>query len=122
MSTLSPVHVIGHLNPDTDAIASAIGYAWLLRERDGLNAIAARAGAVTPQTAWVLKTAGLEAPHFLADASPRFERIARTLPPVLPDRPLREAWAVASASHSGAPIVDADGAPLGMVTGNSVFH
>jgi len=33
--SLSPVYVIGHLNPDTDAIAAAMGYAWLLRERDG---------------------------------------------------------------------------------------
>lgn len=119
---ISPVHIIGHLNPDTDAIASAVGYAWLLRERDGLNAIPARAGAVNPQTAWVLKTVSLEPPQYLADASPRFERIARTLPPILPDRPLREAWAVASTSNSGAPIVDAGGKPLGLVTGNSVFQ
>ncbi len=119
---ISPLHVIGHLNPDTDAIASAMGYAWLLRERDGLNAIPARAGAVNPQTAWVLKTVGLEPPQYLADASPRFERIARTLPPILPDRPLREAWAVASTGNSGAPIVDASGKPLGLVTGNSVFQ
>jgi manganese-dependent inorganic pyrophosphatase len=119
---LSPIHVIGHLNPDTDAIAAAIGYAWLLRERDGVNALPARAGAVTAQTAWVLKTVGLDAPHYLADASPRFERIARTLPPILPERPLREAWAVAAASHSAAPIVGADGKPLGLVTGSSVFH
>lgn len=119
---LSPIYIIGHLNPDTDAIAAAMGYAWLLRERDGKNAIAARAGAVNPQTAWVLKTAGLEPPPYLADASPRFGRIARALPPILPDRPLREAWAVAAAGHSAAPIVDADGFPLGLVTGNSVFQ
>jgi manganese-dependent inorganic pyrophosphatase len=120
--SLSPIHVIGHLNPDTDAIAAAVGYAWLLRERDGVNAVAARAGAINPQTAWVLKTCGLEAPPLIADASPRFERIARTLPPILPSRPLREAWAVAAASHSGAPIVEANGKPLGMVTGSSVFQ
>ena len=118
---IAPVYVVGHLNPDTDAIASAMGYAWLLRERDGRNAIAARAGAVNPQTAWVLKTLAFEPPSYLADASPRFERIARTLPPIAPDRPLREAWAAASASHSGAPIVEAEGIPLGLVTGDSVF-
>lgn len=119
---ISPLYIIGHLNPDTDAIASALGYAWLLRERDGVNAIGARAGAVNPQTAWVLKTVGLEPPPYIADASPRFERIARTLPPILPSRPLREAWAVASAGRSGAPIVDQNGNPLGLVTGTSVFN
>ena len=119
---MEPVYVVGHINPDTDAIASAMGYAWLLRERDGQNAIAARAGATNPQTTWVLKTLGLEAPRYLPDASPRFERIARTLPPVHPDRPLREAWAVASASRSGAPVVDSSGQPQGLVTGDSVFQ
>ncbi|MEP7358002.1 MAG: DHHA2 domain-containing protein [Anaerolineales bacterium] len=118
---ITPVYVIGHLNPDTDAIAAAMGYAWLLSERDGLNAIAARAGALNPQTAWVFKTLELEPPRLVIDASPRFERIARTLPPISPDRPLREAWAVAAASRSAAPVVAADGMPLGLVTGESVF-
>jgi inorganic pyrophosphatase/exopolyphosphatase len=27
--------VIGHVNPDTDSIAAAMGYVWLLRKRDG---------------------------------------------------------------------------------------
>ena len=40
----------------------------------------------------------------------------------MPDRPLREAWAVASAGNTGAPVVGADGIPLGLVTGNSVFQ
>src|SRR5712692_1209873 len=100
-AAITPVYVIGHLNPDTDAIAAAMGYAWLLRERDGLNAIAARAGGLNPQTAWVLKTVGLEPPRLVSDASPRFERIARTLPPILPERPLREAWAVAATGRTG---------------------
>ena len=120
-AVITPVYVIGHLNPDTDAIAAAMGYAWLLRERDGLNAIAARTGALNPQTAWVFKTLALEPPRLVTDASPRFERIARTLPPIAPDRPLREAWAVAATGHSAAPVVEADGTPLGLVTGSSVF-
>jgi len=54
----SPIHVIGHVNPDTDSIAAAIGYAWLIRERDDVDAVAGRAGAVNSQTSWVLKTLG----------------------------------------------------------------
>ncbi len=42
----NPIYVIGHVNPDADSIASAMGYAWLLRERDGLNTVPARAGAL----------------------------------------------------------------------------
>ena len=32
MQVENQIIVIGHVNPDTDAIASAMGYAWLLRE------------------------------------------------------------------------------------------
>ena len=35
------IYVVGHINPDTDSIASAMGYAWLLQDQ-GQNAIAAR--------------------------------------------------------------------------------
>ena len=83
------IYVIGHVNPDTDTIAAAMGYAWLLRERDGTDTLAARAGAVNPQTAWVLKKLGLDAPFLLNDASPRFEAVVRCLDTTKPDSPLR---------------------------------
>ena len=44
-----PVLVIGHLNPDTDSICSAIAYAYL-KEKLGVNAIPARAGKINPET------------------------------------------------------------------------
>jgi manganese-dependent inorganic pyrophosphatase len=62
----STIYVTGHVNPDTDSIAAAMGYAWLLRERDGLDAVAARAGAINPQTAWALKYLALPADRRLA--------------------------------------------------------
>lgn len=115
------VYVIGHLNPDTDSIASALGYAWCLREREGLDAVAARAGAVNPQTAWVLKKLAMEAPVLLTDASPRFEAVTRRLDTTQPDAPLREAWAIASRTWGIAPVVNEDGTPYGLVTGASLF-
>lgn len=118
---ISPIYIAGHLNPDVDSIASAVGYAWLLHERDGKNAIAVRTGPLTPQTTWVLQTIGLEPPMLLTDASPRFNRIARPLPPILPDRPLHEALSIISSHSIGVPIVGTDNRPLGLVTGGSVF-
>ena len=56
------IFVIGHVNPDTDSIAAALGYAWLLRERDGSDAVSARAGAINSRTVWVLKRLELESP------------------------------------------------------------
>jgi manganese-dependent inorganic pyrophosphatase len=115
------VYVIGHVNPDTDSIAAAAGYAWLLRERDGSDAIAARAGAINPQTTWVLKRLGVEPPVLLTDASPRFEAVTRRLDTATPDSPLRDAWAITSRAGGIAPIVNDDGTPCGMITGNSLF-
>jgi manganese-dependent inorganic pyrophosphatase len=65
---MSPFYVIGHKNPDTDAICSAIGYAALLcAVGEEPNAIAARCGEISQRTKWVLERAGLEAPLMLTD-------------------------------------------------------
>lgn len=116
------VYVIGHINPDTDAIAAAMGYAWLLRERDGTEAIAARAGALNPQTAWVLKQLKLDAPILLTDASPRFESITIRLDSLHPNAPLGMAWTLASKTGGVAPVVDEDGKPYGLINGLSLFQ
>src|SRR6266496_6139168 len=92
LSMENKTYVIGHVNPDTDSIASAMGYAWLLRERDNLDVIAARAGALNPQTAWVLKKLNLEPPFLLSDASPRFQSVTQRLDSIRPEAQLGAAW------------------------------
>ena len=117
----SKTYVIGHVNPDTDSIASAMGYAWLLRERDGMDTVAGRAGPLNPQTAWVLKKLDLEAPMLLTDASPRFESIMQRLDTIRPNAPLGMAWTLASKTGGVAPVVDDDGKPYGIINGFSLF-
>lgn len=114
-------YVIGHVNPDTDSIASAIGYAWLLKERDGMNAVPARAGTINPQTTWVLDRLGLDAPCLLTDVSPRFDAVARRMDITLPEEPLRNAWEIASRTGGVAAIVNEDGTPYGLITGLTLF-
>ena len=116
-----PTYVIGHVNPDMDSISAAVGYTWLLKERDGADVIAARSGVINDQTAWVLDFLGLEMPYILSDASPRFDVVARKYDTATPDQPLRDAWAIASRTGGIAPIVQSDGTPFGMVSGNSLF-
>lgn len=48
------VHIIGHKNPDTDSIVSAIAYAELKRKQ-GVNAIACRLGDLNPETDFCFK-------------------------------------------------------------------
>ena len=116
-----PIYVVGHINPDTDSIASAMGYAWLLRERDGANALAARAGALNAQSLWVLKTLSLEAPILLTDASARFGSVMSRLDTIRPDSQLGAAWSLASKTGGIAPIVSEDGMPYGIIDGMSLF-
>ena len=47
---MNPVFVIGHRNPDTDSICSAICYAHLKRRLTGGEYIACRAGHVNAET------------------------------------------------------------------------
>ncbi len=118
---MDKVYVIGHVNPDTDSIAAAMGYAWCLRERDGVEAIPARAGAYNPQTTWLLKKLELDGPILMTDASPRFESVVRRINPVLPEQPLREAWDIANRTDGVAPVVTEDGLPFGIINGLSLF-
>jgi len=118
---MAQTYVIGHVNPDTDSIASAMGYAWFLHELNGEDVQAARAGAINPQTSWVLKRLGMEAPTLINDASPKFESVSVRLDTASPDEPLRAAWSIASRTWGVAPIVNKDGTPFGLVNGPSLF-
>jgi manganese-dependent inorganic pyrophosphatase len=119
---MTPIFVVGHLNPDTDAIASAMGYAWYRSNREGEEVIPARAGPISPQTAWALDRLGLNSPEFLSDASPRFESVARRFDTVTPDRPLQDAWMIANRTGTVAPVVDEEGKPYGLISGFSLFR
>ncbi|MEE4254738.1 MAG: putative manganese-dependent inorganic diphosphatase [Desulfuromusa sp.] len=69
------VFVIGHRNPDSDSICSAIAYAEL-RRLQGLSGVkAARAGTINHQTQFVLDFLDVEVPELLADVHPRIKDI-----------------------------------------------
>ena len=67
MHSNEKIYVTGHLNPDSDSIASAIGYAFFKRCR-GIPAVACRLGALNPETKWLLDRFGFGAPLLLKDA------------------------------------------------------
>lgn len=62
-------YVIGHKNPDTDSICSAIGYAAFKSESTGETYIPRRAGNINPESQFVLDRFGLEAPEFFENAA-----------------------------------------------------
>jgi len=72
---MSDILVIGHRNPDTDAICSAIGYAEFKRRTGMSEAVAARCGDTNDRIDFVLKTFGVDAPKFVADVSPKISDV-----------------------------------------------
>lgn len=65
-----PIYVVGHKNPDTDSICSAIAYANLkniLNEDEEQVYVAARAGAMNLETEYVLKKFQAESPVYISD-------------------------------------------------------
>lgn len=75
---MSEVLVIGHRNPDTDAICSAIGYAEFKRLTGVPEAVAARCGDTNERIDFVLRTFNTPAPKFVADVSPKVRDIMQT--------------------------------------------
>ena len=61
------IYVIGHTNPDTDTICSAIAYANLKHKIDGKNYVAKRAGAINSETSYVLDYFDVDKPDYLAN-------------------------------------------------------
>ena len=68
---MSEILVIGHRNPDTDAICSALGYAEFKRRTGMPEAVAARCGDTNDRIDFVLKSFGVPPPRFVADVSPK---------------------------------------------------
>ena len=61
------IYVVGHKNPDTDSICSAIAYAALKKELTGRDYVARRAGRLNEETQYVLEYFGVEVPKLLSD-------------------------------------------------------
>jgi len=64
-----PIHVIGHKNPDTDSICSAIGYAFLRNALGDNEVRPARAGELNRETRHVLERFSLPPPDLLTAAT-----------------------------------------------------
>lgn len=63
------IYVVGHKNPDTDSIGSAIGYAAFKNAAGGAAYVPRRAGNINPETEFVLNRFGADVPELLEDAS-----------------------------------------------------
>ena len=89
------VVVIGHRNPDTDSICSAIAYAELKNKTSDLVCEARRAGRMNQETEFVLKKFGVTPPRMCTDVNPKIRDVDyREMPGIPGATSLRRAWEI----------------------------
>ena len=75
MKKENKIYVIGHKNPDTDSIWSAIAYADIKNRTENESFVAKRAGQINEETEYVLRRFGVRAPGYLPDAGTQVREI-----------------------------------------------
>ena len=93
--TAHKVVVIGHRNPDTDSICSAIAYAELKNRTSTLVCEPRRAGKMNQETEFVLKKFGVTPPRMCTDVNPKIRDVDyREMPGIPGSTSLRRAWKI----------------------------
>ena len=112
-----PVYVIGHRNPDTDSVCSAIGYAHL-KQAMGEKVVAARAGKINAETKYVLDYFRVAPPLLVNDLYPRVKDVMkRDFVVVRPDDTLQELGQIMKRTRvKSVPVVNSDRTLAGIVT------
>ena len=118
MDTRRKVGVIGHRNPDTDSICSAIAYAALKNATGEMSCEPLRAGAVNGETEYVLNRFGVPAPELCPDVSAQVMDIdIRPMPGTDAMTTVRRAWeTMRDQQISTLPITDDSGTLMGIIT------
>lgn len=112
-----PIYVIGHRNPDTDSICSAIGYAHLKNEL-GEFVVPARAGKINHETKYVLDFFGIQPPKLILDIYPRAKDVMNEeMVTIHPWNTLRRLGQLIKQHNvKSIPVVEEDGSLVGIVT------
>ncbi len=112
-----PIYVIGHRNPDTDSICSAIGYSHL-KQALGVNAVPARCGKINNETKYALEYFKVDQPLLLTDLYPRVKDVALECKTVVRQHDtLRHLGEVMRKSElQSVPVTDSNGDLVGIVT------
>ncbi|MCH3972427.1 MAG: putative manganese-dependent inorganic diphosphatase [Oscillospiraceae bacterium] len=116
--TTHKVVVIGHKNPDTDSICSALAYTQLKNKTSDLVCEACRAGKLNQETAFVLDKFGIQPPRMVTDINPKVRDVDyREMPGFSGDTSLRRAWLVMRDQKIDTlPVINKDRDLLGLIT------
>lgn len=116
--------IIGHKNPDTDSICSAISYAYLKNKTEKGCFEPGRAGEINEETAFVLNYFRQEAPKLSSNIKTQVRDIEiRKTAGVDKGISLRKAWNIMNEdSVSTLPVVDGEGRLEGIITVNDIAN
>lgn len=113
------IYVIGHKNPDTDSICSAIAYADIKNRTDNKSRyVAKRAGQLNEETEYILKRFHVETPGYIADVGTQVKDMEiRETPGVDKNISIKDAWEIMKENNAVTlPITKEDGRLEGLIT------
>lgn len=119
------IYVIGHKNPDTDSICSAISYAYLKNQvTRSSKFLACRAGQINEETEFVLKSFHHEPPQYLPDVGLQVSDMEINDDEAAPDNiTVRLAWEYMKESDTVTlPVISEDGKLEGLLTVSDIAN
>lgn len=118
------IFVVGHKNPDTDSIVSALAYAELLRLQGEENVVPARQGDIWRETRYILDCFGLPLPVLVEDVRPHARDVMTT--DLVTGSPEESAYCVGRRLREhrirAMPLVEADSHLVGLITVEDFAH
>ena len=112
------INVIGHINPDTDSVCSAIAYAYFKNKTAEGRYLPKRAGQINSETQFVLRHFQVSAPDYMSDVRTQVMDIdVHRVEGVSAEISLKKAWEIMRTdSLQTLPIIENDSTLLGLIT------
>lgn len=122
-SVQNKIYVVGHKNPDTDSICSAIAYAYLKGEISKETVLPMRAGSISEETQYVLDTFKVEAPELLEHVYTQVSDLEiNKKPAITDDTTIGDAWKLMKGEEARTLSVVKDGILQGLVSVSDVAN
>ena len=121
---MSKIYVVGHKNPDTDSIVSAMAYAALRNASGDRDYEAARLDHINDETRRILEKFSFEAPTKIIDVRTQVKDIDFDTPSALePAVTIDHAWHIMQKENTNTiPIVNSDGTLYGTLSSGDVAN
>lgn len=115
------VFIIGHKNPDTDSICSAISYAYLKNKTEPVEHVAGRAGKLSDETQYVLNKFSIEEPVYISEVGTKVKDMdIREISGVDQRISLKKAWSLMKELNITTLPITSDKKLIGLITSDDI--